>query len=54
MFWLLKLLGHPFPAMEEALGDEELKSRNMKGLMAELDTMDTPMIAWGRERYFLS
>ena len=31
--------------MDEAVGEEELKRRNMKGLMAELDTMDTPMIA---------
>ena len=31
--------------MDDAVGDEELKRRNMKGLMAELDTMDTPMIA---------
>ena len=33
--------------MDEAVGEEELKRRNMKGLMAELDTMDTPMMAWG-------
>ena len=38
--------------MDEAVGDEDLKSKNMKGLMAELDTMETPMIAWGGERYF--
>ena len=37
--------------MDEAVGEEELKRRNMKGLMAEFDTMDTPMIAWGGERY---
>ena len=32
-------------AQDAAVGDEELKRRNMKGLMAELDTMDTPMMA---------
>ena len=36
------------PKDEEALSkeEEELKRRNMKGLMAELETMDTPMMAW--------
>ena len=49
---LAQLAGQQVLAMVEALGDEELKRRNMKGLMAELDTMDTPIIAWGGERYF--
>ena len=44
---LVQLLGQQVLAMDEAVGEEELKSRNMKGLMAELDTMDTPMMAWG-------
>ena len=38
--------------MEVALGSVELKSRNMKGLMAELDTMDTPMMAWRVRRNY--
>ena len=38
--------------MDEAVGDEELKSKNMNGLMAELDTMDTPMMASGIERNY--
>ena len=42
---LVQLIGQQFLAMDEALGEEELKSKNMKGLMAEFDTMDTPMIA---------
>ena len=39
--------------MEVALGSVELKSRNIKGLMAELDTMDTPMMAWRVWRNFI-
>ena len=40
-----QLLGQQVLAMDEAVEEVELKSKNMKGLMAELDTMDTPMIA---------
>ena len=43
---MLQLVGQQFLAIEEATGEEELKSRKMKGLIAELDTIDTPMIAW--------
>ena len=32
------------------MGVEDLKSKNMKGLMAELDTMDTPMMAWAVDK----
>ena len=45
--WLFQQLGQQFLAMDEAVGEEELKSKNIKGLIAEFDTMDTPMIAWG-------
>jgi hypothetical protein len=44
LWWLFQLLGQQFLAMAVALDDEELKSKNIKGLMAELDTMETPMI----------
>ena len=44
---MLQLVGQQFLAIEEATGEEELKRRKMKGLIAELDTIDTPMIACG-------
>ena len=43
--WLVQLSGQQVLAREVAAGDVELKRRNMKGLMAELETIDTPMMA---------
>ena len=43
---LVQVHGQQDVARDAAVGEEELKRRNMKGLMAELETIDTPMIAW--------
>ena len=43
--WLVQLSGQQVLAKDVAFGDVELKRRNMKGLMAELETIETPMMA---------
>ena len=43
--WLVQLSGQHVLDREVAAGDVELKRRKMKGLMAELETIDTPMMA---------
>ena len=43
---LVQLSGQQVLAREVAAGDVELKRRKMKGLMAELETIDTPTMAW--------
>ena len=39
------VLGQQDVARDVAVDEEELKRRNMNGLMAELETIDTPMMA---------
>ena len=42
---LVQLSGQQVLATDVAFGDVELKRRYMKGLMAELETINTPMMA---------